>query len=405
MNTAFPFSRPLYLMPKPAGAHCNLACDYCYYLEKLNLYPKGVQHVMTDELTEVYIREYIQSQYTTEVNFTWHGGEPLMRPLEYYRKVVKWQREYAGGRTVVNCLQTNGTLLTPEWCRFLHDEGWLVGISIDGPERMHDAYRRRRGGQPTWVKVMEGIRLLGKYKVEWNAMAVVNDITAATPLEFYRFFRDQLGCRYLQFTPVVERINRHEDGRHLAHLLDEKDCPMAPFSVTPEAWGRFLNTIFDEWVRNDIGEVFVQIFDATLANWMGMTPGLCTLSDWCGHAAVMEYNGDVYCCDHFVFPEYKLGNIRSRSILDMMDSERQQAFARMKTEGLASQCKQCEWRFACHGECPRNRFVKTDEGEPGINYLCPGYNIFFAHVAPYMDMMKAKLDAGLPPADIMKDLG
>lgn len=405
MNTAFPFSRPLYLMPKPAGAHCNLTCDYCYYLEKLNLYPKGVQHVMTDELTEVYIREYIQSQYTTEVNFTWHGGEPLMRPLEYYRKVVKWQREYAGGRTVVNCLQTNGTLLTPEWCRFLHDEGWLVGISIDGPERMHDAYRRRRGGQPTWAKVMEGIRLLEKYGVEWNAMAVVNDITAAAPLEFYRFFRDLLGCRYLQFTPVVERINRHEDGRHLAHLLDGQDCPMAPFSVTPEAWGKFLNTIFDEWVRNDIGEMFVQIFDATLANWMGVTPGLCSLSDWCGHAAVMEYNGDVYCCDHFVFPEYKLGNIRNRSILDMMDSERQQAFAKMKTEGLAGKCKQCEWKFACHGECPRNRFVKTEEGEPGINYLCPGYRAFFAHVAPYMDMMKAKLDAGLPPADIMKELG
>lgn len=405
MNTAFPFSRPLYLMPKPAGAHCNLACDYCYYLEKLNLYPKGVQHVMTDELTEVYIREYIQSQYTTEVNFTWHGGEPLMRPLEYYRKVVKWQREYSGGRNVVNCLQTNGTLLTPEWCRFLHDEGWLVGISIDGPEHMHDAYRRRRGGQHTWAKVMEGIRLLNKYDVEWNAMAVVNDITAASPLEFYRFFRDRLGCRYLQFTPVVERIRRHEDGRHLAHLLDAQDCPMAPFSVTPDTWGKFLNTIFDEWVRNDIGEMFVQIFDATLANWMGVTPGLCSLSNWCGHAAVMEYNGDVYCCDHFVFPEYKLGNIRNRSILDMMDSERQQTFAKMKTEGLARKCKQCEWKFTCYGECPRNRFVKKEDGEAGINYLCPGYVAFFTHVAPYMDMMKAKLDAGLPPADIMKDLG
>ncbi|MCR5334137.1 MAG: anaerobic sulfatase-maturation protein [Bacteroidaceae bacterium] len=405
MNTAFPFSRPLYLMPKPAGAHCNLACDYCYYLEKLNLYPKGVQHVMTDELTEVYIREYIQSQYTTEVNFTWHGGEPLMRPLEYYRKVVKWQREYAGGRTVVNCLQTNGTLLTPEWCRFLHDEGWLVGISIDGPEHMHDAYRRRRGGQPTWTKVMEGIRLLNKYDVEWNAMAVVNDITAASPLEFYHFFRDRMGCRYLQFTPVVERIRRHEDGRHLAHLLDAQDCPMAPFSVTPDTWGKFLNTIFDEWVRNDIGEMFIQIFDATLANWMGVTPSLCSLSNWCGHAAVMEYNGDVYCCDHFVFPEYKLGNIHNRSILDMMDSERQQTFAKMKTEGLARKCKQCEWKFTCYGECPRNRFVRKEDGEAGINYLCPGYVAFFTHVAPYMDMMKAKLDAGLPPADIMKDLG
>ena len=305
-NIINPFARPLYVMTKPAGAHCNLACDYCYYLEKQKLYQNGDKHIMSDQLTEVFIREYIQSQFGNEVNFTWHGGEPMIRPLSYYKKVVRWQRRYAEGKAIMNCLQTNGTLLTPEWCRFLHDEGWLVGISIDGPQYMHDAYRMKRNGGPTWEKVMQGIEMLDRYEVEWNAMAVVNDITAARPLDFYRFFRDEIECRYLQFTPVVERIRRHEDGRHLAHVMDGDEYAVAPFSVTPEAWGSSLCTMFDEWYNNDVGEMFVQTFEATLANWAGMTPGVCSLSDWCGHAAVMEHNGDIYCCDHFVFPEYYL---------------------------------------------------------------------------------------------------
>ncbi|MBO5793694.1 MAG: anaerobic sulfatase-maturation protein [Bacteroidaceae bacterium] len=387
-NIINPFARPLYVMTKPAGAHCNLACDYCYYLEKQKLYQNGEKHVMSDQLTEVFVREYIQSQFGREVNFTWHGGEPMIRPLSYYKKVVRWQRQYAEGKTILNCLQTNGTLLTPEWCRFLHDEGWLVGISIDGPQNMHDAYRMKRNGAPTWEKVMQGIEMLDRYEVEWNAMAVVNDITAARPLEFYRFFRDELECRYLQFTPVVERIHRHQDGRHLAHVMDGEEYAVAPFSVTPEAWGEFLCTMFDEWYRNDVGEMFVQTFEATLANWAGVTPGVCSLSDWCGHAAVMEHNGDIYCCDHFVFPEYYLGNIRNRGILDMLNSEKQMAFADMKTKGLPAQCHKCQWQFACHGECPRNRFVKTKDGEPGLNYLCEGYRRYFEHVAPYMEELK-----------------
>lgn len=385
-----PFARPLYVMSKPAGAHCNLACDYCYYLEKQKLYQNGEKHIMSDQLTEVFIREYIQSQFTREVNFTWHGGEPMIRPVSYYKKVAKWQRQYAEGKSIMNCIQTNGTLLTPEWCRFLHDEGWLVGISIDGPQDMHDTYRMKRNGGPTWEKVMHGIEMLDRYEVEWNAMAVVNDITAARPLDFYRFFRDELECRYLQFTPVVERIRRHSDGRHLAHIMDGEEYGVAPFSVTPEAWGEFLCTMFDEWYRNDVGEMFVQTFEATLANWAGVTPGVCSLSDWCGHAAVMEYNGDIYCCDHFVFPEYYLGNIRSRSILDMLNGERQMAFADMKTKGLPTQCKQCKWQFACHGECPRNRFAKTKDGEPGLNYLCSGYRRFFEHSAPFMEELKQR---------------
>lgn len=389
-NIINPFARPLYVMTKPAGAHCNLACDYCYYLEKQKLYQNGNKHVMSDQLTEVFIREYIQSQFGNEVNFTWHGGEPMIRPLSYYKKVVRWQRRYAEGKAILNCLQTNGTLLTPEWCRFLHDEGWLVGISIDGPQDMHDAYRMKRNGGPTWEKVMQGIEMLDRYEVEWNAMAVVNDITAARPLDFYRFFRDEIECRYLQFTPVVERIRRHEDGRHLAHVMDGDEYAVAPFSVTPEAWGSFLCTMFDEWYNNDVGEMFVQTFEATLANWAGMTPGVCSLSDWCGHAAVMEHNGDIYCCDHFVFPEYYLGNIRNRGILDMLNSERQMAFADMKTKGLPTQCRQCRWQFACHGECPRNRFARTKDGEPGLNYLCEGYRRYFEHVAPFMEELKGR---------------
>lgn len=389
-NIVNPFARPLYVMTKPAGAHCNLACDYCYYLEKQKLYQDGEKHVMSDQLTEVFIREYIQSQFTREVNFTWHGGEPMIRPVAYYKKIAKWQRQYAEGKTIVNCIQTNGTLLTPEWCRFLHDECWLVGISIDGPQDMHDAYRMKRNGGPTWDKVMQGIDMLERYNVEWNAMAVVNDVTASRPLDFYRFFRDDLGCKYLQFTPVVERIRKHSDGRHLAHLMDGEGYGLAPFSVSPEAWGEFLCTVFDEWYKNDVGQMFVQTFEATLANWVGVTPGVCSLSDWCGHAAVMEHNGDIYCCDHFVFPEYYLGNIRNRGILDMFNSERQMAFADMKTKGLPTQCKQCQWQFACHGECPRNRFAKTKDGEPGLNYLCSGYKRFFEHSSPFMEELKKR---------------
>lgn len=389
-HTVNPFARPLYVMAKPVGARCNLACDYCYYLEKQKLYPDTANHLMPEPLTEVFIREYIQSQFVQEVNFTWHGGEPMLRPLSYYKKVVAWQRQYAGGRSIMNCIQTNGTLLTPEWCRFLHDEGWLVGISIDGPKDMHDAYRMKRNGAPTWHKVMQGIDMLERYGVEWNAMAVVNDITAVRPLDFYTFFRDELGCRYLQFTPVVERIRRHDDGRHLAHLMDGDEYGLAPFSVTPGAWGEFLCTMFDEWYAHDVGEMFVQTFEATLANWAGVTPGVCSLSDWCGHAAVMEHNGDIYCCDHFVFPEYYLGNLRNRGIIDMMDSERQRAFADMKTKGLPGQCRHCQWQFACHGECPKNRFVKTRDGELGLNYLCEGYHRYFSHVAPFMEQLKSK---------------
>lgn len=332
MTAISPFAKPLYVMLKPAGALCNLACDYCYYLEKSNLYRQVSKHVMSEELLEKFVREYIESQLLPDVLFTWHGGETLMRPLSFYKKAMEWQRRYARGRRIDNCIQTNGTMLTEEWCEFFHDNHWLVGVSIDGPQKFHDEYRKNRQGLPSFVKVMRGIDLLNKHRVEWNAMAVVNDVNGDYPLDFYRFFK-QIGCRYIQFTPIVERIVEHADGRHLA-AVEEGDERMADFSVTPEQWGNFTYSIFDEWVRNDVGEYFIQLFDSTLANWVGEQPGVCSLAKTCGHAGVMEFNGDVYSCDHFVFLPYKLGNIYQKTLVEMMYGERQQAFGQAKHTSL-----------------------------------------------------------------------
>lgn len=399
--TFTPFARPLYVMTKPAGSLCNLACTYCYYTEKSKLYTDNPKHVMSDELLERFIREYMDSQTGPDVLFTWHGGETLMRPLSFYQKAVRLQQQYARGRRVENALQTNGTLLTDEWCRFLHDEQWLVGISIDGPQEFHDEYRVNRQGRPSFVQVMKGIRLLNKHQVEWNAMAVVNDFNADYPLDFYHFFKE-IGCRYLQFTPVVERIYRHPDGRILASPQEGAEAALADFSVTPKQWGHFLCSIFDEWVTQDVGSTFIQLFDATLANWVGVQPGLCSMAETCGHAGVMEFNGDVYSCDHFVFPEYKLGNLQRQSLVEMMYSPRQLAFGQAKRDSLPRQCRECEYLFACHGECPKNRFATTADGEAGLNYLCEGYHRFFQHVAPYMDFMKEELKNERPPANVMK---
>ena len=402
-NIATPFAKPLYVMLKPAGAHCNLACKYCYYLEKNNLYDKSHRHIMSDEMLEQFTREYIEAQTMPQVLFTWHGGEPLMRSIDFYKKALALQKKYARGRCIDNVIQTNGTMLTDEWCEFFAQNNWLVGISIDGPQEYHDHYRLTSTGNPSWQKVMHGIELLKKHHVEWNAMAVVNAYNADHPLEFYHFFKDN-GCQYLQFTPIVERLTKHQDGRTLASLADDKEIPLADFSVTPEQWGNFLCAIFDEWVRNDVGKMFVEIFDCTLANWMGVLPGICAYSKNCGHAGVMEHNGDVYSCDHFVFPEYKLGNIRDHTLIEMLYGDKQHAFSRLKHTSLPRQCKECDMEFACHGECPKNRFEKDKYGEPGLNYLCKGYYQYYSHVAPYMDFMKCELQAQRPPANIMEAL-
>ena len=402
-NIANPFAKPLYVMLKPAGAHCNLACKYCYYLEKNKLYPTAQRHLMSDEMLEQFTREYIEAQTMSQVLFTWHGGEPLLRSIDFYRKALSLQQKYAGGRRIDNVIQTNGTLLTDEWCEFFAQNHWLVGISIDGPQPYHDHYRLTAAGKPSWKKVMQGIKLLKKHGVEWNAMAVVNAYNVNHPLEFYRFFKEN-GCQFLQFTPIVERLTRHEDGRTLASLADKNEIPLSEASVTPEQWGYFLCAIFDEWVRKDVGKIFVEIFDCTLANWMGISPGICAYSKECGHAGVMEHNGDVYSCDHFVFPEYKLGNIRDHSLIDMLYGEQQQEFSRLKHSSLPRQCKECDMEFACHGECPKNRFMKDKYGDSGLNYLCPGYYHYYQHVAPYMDYMKQELMAQRPPSNLMKVL-
>ncbi|WP_306571965.1 anaerobic sulfatase-maturation protein [Segatella buccae] len=400
MNTISPFSKPLYVLAKPVGASCNLRCKYCYYLEKSHLYRNASARVMSDELLERFVQEYIQAQTMSQVLFTWHGGEPLMRPLSFYRKAVALQEKYAFGRQIDNTIQTNGTLLTDEWCEFFKEHNWLVGISIDGPQEFHDEYRRTASDKPSWQKVMRGIRLLRKHGVEWNAMAVVNDFNAGYPLEFYHFFKE-MGAKYIQFAPVVERMAAHSDGRHLATLVDQ-ECPVADFSVSPAQWGDFLCAIFDEWVRHDVGQTYVEIFDCTLANWVGERPGICVYAKECGHAGVMEFNGDVYSCDHFVFPEYKLGNIRDKTLVEMLYGEQQRQFSCLKHASLPKQCKECEWEFACHGECPKNRFVNDRYGNPGLNYLCSGYRHFYEHVAPYMDFMKKEFMNQRPPANVME---
>ena len=394
-NPLSPFSRPVYVMAKPVGAACNLACRYCYYLEK------GAAKVMSDKVLEEFIRQYIEIQTTPDVLFTWHGGEPMLAGLDFYRRVVKLQRRYANGRNIDNSLQTNGTLLTAEWCRFLHDEGWLVGISIDGPQALHDVNRRSRGDAPSWERVMRGIDLLNTYGVEWNAMATVNASNMEHPVEFYQFFR-QNGCRFLQFTPVVER--ERTEGKRVSLAAVDDAGQLVPYSVNPEAWGRFLCEVFDQWVYRDVGELFVQIFDATLAGWMGMEPGICTMAETCGHAAVIEADGTLYTCDHFVFPRYRLGNIGDGNLLHLLHAPRQHAFGRAKRDTLPRECRECRWLFACHGECPRNRFATDAYGEPRHNYLCAGYRHYFAHVAPAMDFMRRELLAGRPPANIMQYL-
>lgn len=399
MSTINPFARPLYVMLKPAGSLCNLRCKYCYYLEKNALYTEQKNHVISDEMLDKFIREYIEAQTSPDVLFCWHGGETLMRPISFYRRAIELQRKYARGRRIDNTIQTNATMLTDEWCEFFRENNFLVGVSIDGPQEFHDEYRRTATGKPTFHKVMQGIRLLNKHNVEWNALAVVNDFNADYSLEFYNFFKE-IGCHYIQFTPIVERRIERNDGLSLAPGMEEGG-ELVDFSVTPEQWGKFLCTIFDEWVRHDVGTYFIQIFDATLANWVGVQPGLCSLAKECGHAGVMEFNGDVYSCDHFVYPEHRLGNINEKTITEMMYGEKQREFAKLKHELLPQQCRECPVEFACHGECPKNRFTRDKYGNPGLNYLCKGYRQFFEHVKPYMDFMKGELDAKRPPSNVM----
>lgn len=381
-----PFSKPLYVMLKPIGSLCNLRCKYCYYLEKKDLYPEEKKFQMSDSTLELFIRQYLEAQTTPKVSFTWHGGETLMRNIDFYKKALFYQQKYAAGRTIDNSLQTNGTLLNDAWCEFFKENNFLIGISLDGPQQFHDVYRKTVNGGTSFDQVIRGIKLLKKHKVEFNIMAVVNDRNVDYPLEFYNFFKE-IECKYIQFSPIVERQANGE---------------MSEYNVPADKWGDFLIAIFDEWIKEDVGEYFIQYFDSTLANWVGEQPSNCILAKTCGHAGVMEYNGDVYSCDHLVYPQYKLGNIKDSTITELMYSQKQIKFGNDKFDTLPSQCKKCDYLFACHGECPKNRIIKTADGEPGLNYLCQGYYKFYSHVAPYMDMMKEELRHRRPPANVMK---
>ena len=402
MSTFAPFAKPLYVMLKPIGSVCNLDCDYCYYLEKANLYEAQKRHQLSDELLEKFIQQYIESQTMQQILFTWHGGETLMRPLSFYKKAVELQKKYAAGRQIDNTIQTNGTLLNDEWCQFFKENNFLVGISIDGPQDFHDEYRRDRAGRPSFHNVMKGLRLLQKHGVEHNIMAVVNDYNVDYPLEFYKFFKE-IGAQYIQFAPIVERLMKNDGPLKLATAKESpENVDLAHFSVSPAKWGDFLIALFDEWIKEDVGNIFIQIFDATLANCVGQQPGVCTMAKTCGHAGVMEFNGDVYSCDHYVFPEYWLGNINTSSLTSMMYSEKQLKFGTDKFDKLPQQCMECDYLFACYGECPKNRFVNDKYGNPGLNYLCEGFYKFFDHVAPYMDFMKNELMNQRPPANVME---
>jgi len=402
MDVTIPGIKPhaFNVMLKPFGPICNLNCTYCYYLEKKNLYQETSNFKMKDEVLEVFIKEYIQSQDVPVISFVWQGGEPSLLGLDYYKKVVEIQNRYAGDKRIENSFQTNGTMLNDEFCKFFIDHNFLIGISVDGPEEYHNHHRLKNDNTGSFADVMRGIELLHKHKVEFNTLSVVNKHNSYHPLEVYNFLKS-IGSGFQQYIPIVEGYSEKHQNFSLVAPSHDENARLTDWSVEPKQYGKFLCQIFDEWVRKDVGRTFVQIFDVTLANWMGERPGLCVFGETCGEAAAMEHNGDLYSCDHFVYPDYKLGNIMDDNLSEMMNSERQKKFGRDKRDKLPRYCFECEYRFACHGECPKNRFNKTPSGDPGLNYLCDAYKMFFAHVHPYMQFMADELKAKRPPANVM----
>ena len=385
------------IMIKPVGSLCNLRCRYCYYLDKADIYG-GKEPRMTCEMLETFIREYIAANDVPEVLFNWHGGEPLLMGLDFYRKAIQLQKKYASGKRIRNALQTNATLVTAEWAAFFRENGFLIGVSLDGPKDVHDCYRAGKGGGSTSERVVKGIAELYKAGVDYNIMATVNRKSEGRGLEIYQFLKGA-GTRFIQFMPVLEHV---KGGRIVSP--DEEGSQIAPWSVSAEGFGRFLCDIFDYWVRHDVGSVFINQFDSTLAMWCGEQPGTCTFAQTCGGNSVIEHNGDLYPCDHFVYEDYRIGNVLETDLRTLMASEKQIRFGIDKRNGLPKKCVTCRWYFACHGECPKHRFNRTDSGEPGLNALCDGYSMFFSHVAPYMERMKQLLSEGRPPADIMSEL-
>lgn len=394
-------------MAKPAGPVCNLDCTYCFYLEKEHLYPKNNRFLMSDEVLRTYIEQNIEREANPEVVFTWQGGEPMLRGLDFYQRAFAYQQALAGGKTIRNALQTNGTLLDEAWCEFLAKAGFTVGISLDGPKEIHDADRVDKQGRPTFDAVMRGIELLKKYQIEFNVLVTVTNNVAQHPKQVYQFLKHQ-NITHVQFNPVVERMPNHQEqtiGLTFAQpgkvSLSKQAVQVTPHSVAPAAYGEFLNAIFDEWVRNDVGKVFVMNFEWALASFMRLPSTVCLFAENCGKALILEHNGDVYSCDHFVYPEYLLGNLQDNSVTEMANSAQQVAFGNAKSKDLPNFCKQCEYLFACHGECPKNRFSQTPDGEANLNYLCPSYKSYFKHITQYMNAMAKLISHGQPAALIM----
>lgn len=382
------------LMIKPAGSLCNLDCYYCYYLDKAEIY-HGRQPRMSEQVLETLTKQYIESNDVPEVTFNWHGGEPLVMGLDFYRKAVELQQKYAGGKIVHNTLQTNGTLITPEWADFFRENDFLIGISIDGPADIHDKFRKDKGGQNTFDKVMRGVNLLRQRGVQFNTMTTVNKASEGRGAKVYRFLKS-IGSRYMQFMPVVEHVMYPVDSqgrmqKKARPYIVSPETPgayLARWSVSSQGFGRFMCDIFDEWWRSDVGRYFVNIFDATLAGYCGAQPGSCAYAATCGGNLVVEHNGDVYPCDHFVYPEYFSGNIGSVHLRQIASSDMQRRFGLNKRNTLPSKCISCKYVNVCHGECPKHRFSKTDNGDTGLSTLCSGYYMFFEHTAPYMLQMR-----------------
>ncbi len=405
MSTAPP---AFHLLAKPTGAVCNLDCSYCFFLSKEMLYP-GSRFRMADELLEQYLRQLIEAHATvSEVAIAWQGGEPTMMGLEFFRRSVELAQEYLKpGQRAAYTIQTNATLLDEKWAAFFKEHDFLVGVSIDGPREMHDAYRVNKGGKGSFDQVTKGLDHLRSAGVEWNALTTVHARNGEHGRDVYRFLRDECDARFIQFIPIIERVAEAADGEvpwsswRDRPLYEQKGELVTNRSIGGEQYGRFLIDVFEEWVRRDVGEVYVQIFDVTLANWVGEPPGLCVHSETCGLALALEHTGDLYSCDHFVEPAFKLGNIREHRMLDMVASQQQVQFGLDKRDTLPQFCLDCDVRFACHGGCPKDRFIRTPDGDPGLNYLCPGFKAFFHHVDPAMRFMAERLGVGAAPSGIV----
>jgi uncharacterized protein len=401
---ALKLKRPnaFHVMLKPAGPLCNLNCTYCYYLEKKRLYPGKKDFKMKEDLLENFIKQFIEAHDVPEVTFTWQGGEPTLMGLGFFRKAIELQKKYKGDKKIENSFQTNGTRLDNDWCKLFTDNNMLVGISIDGEEHNHNKFRKSTSGTASFKTVMNGIELLHRNKVEFNTLSVVNSYNAQFSNETYRFLK-KIGSGFMQFLPVVERTAAvtSETLLNLVPHTYNENANLAEWSVRAKEYGTFLIKIFDEWVRNDVGRYYVQIFDTTLANYVGENPGLCVFSETCGDALAMEHNGDIFSCDHFVYPEYYLGNIGETPLIDMVKSQFQFDFGIDKRNKLPRYCLQCDVRYACHGECPKHRFLKTPDGESGLNFLCEGYKMFFHHVEPFMEYMAKELNNKRPPANVI----